>query len=970
MLSKEEEVSPSLFKLGDEFELDLGAMELRKGSQPQRLGRIPMELLLLLVERRGQLVTRERIIERIWGKDVFLDTDNSINAAIRKIRQVFEDDPEEPRYVQTLIGRGYRFIAAIQEVIRPNVSPLSAFKVPAAEPTPRLEDKAEPEAPGATAATATGDASQRGNQRQLLPGMWRKAGVLTALGAVVLLGFAGTVDGVRNRLFHRSAVDPRRSITIRPSIAVLGFKNLSGQTREEWLSTALSEMLSAELASGQKVRLIAGENVARMKVELALPEADSYAADTLARIQRNLGSDMIVLGSYLAMGSEGSGKVRVNLQVQDVRTGETIASISEDGTEADLAELMTRSGERVRESLRIGVVNSSDAEQVRAALPENPEAARLYTEGLVKLRGFDILAARDLLLKASALDPRHALSHAALSECFWSLGMDSKARDEGEKALRLSGTLPREAQLSVEARYRWSAHQWPRAIEVYKALWEAYPDNIDYGANLARVQAAAGLGKDAMATVDALNKSPLAAGDPRIDFAEASAADKLGDLRREERAAARAAEKGEQLGTRILTGRALLTRGAALSALGDNENAVTNLRKAQGIFEGVGDNLGVARVLNNLSIIERHQANLNDAQRDIERALATFRKAGSQQGVLIATNNLANIQWERGDLAKAVEMDRQSLKLSRELDDKLHECSALGNLAGLLQLQGKLSEAHETYGQALRLATEMDDREGMGLNQGNLADLLYRQGDLQAARKMAEEAAQTDRESGVKSLEGYAFYQLAEVLAAQGDTKAAQSKFDESAKIRHELHEAVTEGESRLAIAQIELDTHDAKAAEQTLRSLVDAFHSGDSIDNEALSYSLIGLAFAEQGNTREMEPALAKARELLRKTRDAAVRLEVQINIAFAPVVCSRSAESKFAPNAQVIQSVKQLESAKERAHQLGYVGLELKARERLAELDLQRGDTAVARAHLKDVQRDAKAKGFALIAKQAAAL
>ena len=67
-----------------------------------KLERIPMELLLLLVEKRGQLVTRDQIIERIWGKDVFLDTDNSINAAIRKIRQVLKDNPEQPHFVQTI----------------------------------------------------------------------------------------------------------------------------------------------------------------------------------------------------------------------------------------------------------------------------------------------------------------------------------------------------------------------------------------------------------------------------------------------------------------------------------------------------------------------------------------------------------------------------------------------------------------------------------------------------------------------------------------------------------------------------------------------------------------------------------------------------------------------------------------------------------------------------------------------------
>ena len=100
-------------RFGKDFELDLRAFELRRAGRVLKLERIPMELLLLLIEERGQLVSRDQIIERIWGKDVFLDTDNSINAAIRKIRQVLKDDPEQPRFVQTITGRGYRFIAAV-----------------------------------------------------------------------------------------------------------------------------------------------------------------------------------------------------------------------------------------------------------------------------------------------------------------------------------------------------------------------------------------------------------------------------------------------------------------------------------------------------------------------------------------------------------------------------------------------------------------------------------------------------------------------------------------------------------------------------------------------------------------------------------------------------------------------------------------------------------------------------------------
>src|SRR6202165_1447908 len=102
-------------RFGEDFELDLRAYELRRGGRVLKLERIPMELLLLLIEERGQLVTRDQIIERIWGKGVFFDTDNSINGAIRKIRQVLRDDPEQPRFVQTITGKGYRFIAPVVE---------------------------------------------------------------------------------------------------------------------------------------------------------------------------------------------------------------------------------------------------------------------------------------------------------------------------------------------------------------------------------------------------------------------------------------------------------------------------------------------------------------------------------------------------------------------------------------------------------------------------------------------------------------------------------------------------------------------------------------------------------------------------------------------------------------------------------------------------------------------------------------
>ncbi len=93
-------------RFGEDFELDLRPRRLRRGNHVLKLERIPLEILLLLLENRGEIVSRELIVTRVWGNEVFLDTDNSIRGAIRKVRQVLKDDPEAPRFIQTVTGRG------------------------------------------------------------------------------------------------------------------------------------------------------------------------------------------------------------------------------------------------------------------------------------------------------------------------------------------------------------------------------------------------------------------------------------------------------------------------------------------------------------------------------------------------------------------------------------------------------------------------------------------------------------------------------------------------------------------------------------------------------------------------------------------------------------------------------------------------------------------------------------------------
>ena len=176
------------------------------------------------------------------------------------------------------------------------------------------------------------------------------AGVVAFLIAVLIVGYS-----VINRKKHSAPATAPPSH--RRSVAVLGFQNLAGKPEDAWLSTALSEMLTTELAQGDQLRTIPGESVAQMKRSLALPDADSFSQDTLSRIHENLGTDDVVIGSYVPLAA---GVIRVDLRLQETEAGEILASVSEKGSASEIDELVSKAGAELR--AKLGVSALSDAE--------------------------------------------------------------------------------------------------------------------------------------------------------------------------------------------------------------------------------------------------------------------------------------------------------------------------------------------------------------------------------------------------------------------------------------------------------------------------------------------------------------------------------------------------------------------------------------------------------------------------------
>src|SRR6201987_659799 len=262
------------FHFGD-FTLDQSSYRLQRGERVLRLEKLPMELLILLIERRGELVSREEIVERLWGKDVFLDVDNGINTAIRKVRTVLRDDPEKPRFVETVVGKGYRFAAPVVTGNgHSNRQVPTLPSIPPAAPLPHVLYKEE--------------------ERVV------SVRVRVLLGVVAVL----VLFTVARMLIRRAGANATNQPAIR-SLAVLPLKNLSGDPEQEFFADGMTEALITELGKISGPRVISRQSVMEYKgSKKSLPEiARELNVDALLEGPVARSGDRVKVTVHLAQAS-------------------------------------------------------------------------------------------------------------------------------------------------------------------------------------------------------------------------------------------------------------------------------------------------------------------------------------------------------------------------------------------------------------------------------------------------------------------------------------------------------------------------------------------------------------------------------------------------------------------------------------------------------------------------------------------
>ena len=441
-------------RFGEDFELDLRPRRLRRNDRVLKLERIPLEILILLLERRGEIVSRDEIVARIWGNDVFLDTDNSIRGAIRKVRQVLKDDPETPRFIQTVTGRGYRFIAPV--VLSEEGHPVDAPEPEASigatgpqgfvsEPDGHLQGRSRADQEQERTAGQSPD-PETARQGHRTARIWLFVGV-TSLTVVCILSLLAVWGW---RASRDPAAFQRKTI-----LAVLPFDNLSRDPDQEFFSEGLTQDIVAQAGklNPDRLTVVAHSSVAKYK-------GSSLSAK---EIGKELNADYLVQGSV----RRRSGRVRVTVELIQAQDQTDIWTESYDRELKDVLAVQDSIVRSIASQIHIAL---TEEQEKRLATPQqvSPAAYEAYLKGRYywnKRTGESMQKAEQYFQQAIDNDPTYAAAYSGLADCNSGLtwhGFKSpaealpKAYAAARKALEINPeSAEAHASLGLAMSHRW-----------------------------------------------------------------------------------------------------------------------------------------------------------------------------------------------------------------------------------------------------------------------------------------------------------------------------------------------------------------------------------------------------------------------------------------------------------------------------------------------------------------------------------
>ncbi len=419
-----------------------------------------------------------------------------------------------------------------------------------------------------------------------------------------------------------------------------------------------------------------------------------------------------------------------------------------------------------------------------------------------------------------------------------------------------------------------------------------------------------------------------------------------------------AIRKSDASGARLLTARALFFQCRAFANLGQPQDSQKACDRARHIYEDSGDLAGEGQALHSATEVPLDQGNLSQAAGLYQQALTLARRTGDKRAIARELGNLGLIEAEEGNTASAEKTYAESLQDFRDVGDKHGMAVVEGNTGDLFRREGRLGEALAEYRDALLLAREVGHKSSEAINLQLIADVLRDQGELNSSMQLPQQAAGIQQQINDEHFYANTLVEIGQLHRQQDDSDGAKKSYEEALAIRQQGGEKDSLAETQVFLAELACDSNHGPTAEKLAQDAVQEFQTDDESDSQILALALLSRSLLEQGKIPGAQAAIGKAKTLSAKSSGVSTRLVFQLDSAYA-----LAAAKDFNRAEQLARGA--LAEAKNH----GFYQRQLEASLALGEIQMAGQDPAAGRAVLLQLARDARARGFLLIARKASA-
>ena len=634
-------------------------------------------------------------------------------------------------------------------------------------------------APGATATVAAPPVPStavsvldrfRSSWKWLVPAL----ATVIALGAFVVIKKPG---------FH-SAAKPDQPAQPAIALAILPFRNASGDSSLDWLGPSLAEMLTTDVGQSASLRTVSADRIHQIIADLHLPSNSEFDPGTLRRVAEYSNAETLVWGQYAKVGDQ----IRIDATVEDLKRQRTTPLKVAAPTEKELLEAVQQLAESVQQNLALSddVLKELRAKSLKPS-SQSLAALRYYNEGLELTRQGNHLEAAKRFEASVQADPDFALAYSRLGQTYSSLRNDDKAELFSRKAVDLSDKLPPPERYLIQANYAQISNDYRKAIESYENLEKVSPDDVDVHFHLGGLYESTGAfdkAREELAKVLAIDPKHvdalLAAG--RVEIRSNNPNGSLDYLNR---GLTLAIQHDNADGKATI----LNAIGAAYEQLKKPDEALRNYEESSAIKRSLGQKPGIALSLGNIARVQASLGKPEEAYKSYQEAVKLQREIGDKKGLGITLINLGRLYTERSRYDDALKSFKESLQIQRDVGNENNQALCLNNIGIVYLAKGQSSDAITFYERALELRKKANIPSQIGETLHNLGEASLKAGDYGQSLDYHLKALELFRNSGDKNGAAIQSFSMGTIFEYQGRYGAALKSKEEALTTFRELHD-------------------------------------------------------------------------------------------------------------------------------------------------------------------------------------